>query len=149
MRAVAASAVVLVVLMTAAVVAPSGRSAFAVRAERVCAQTGEAAAAIATRRGPDDTAATHLLAQAELAREQLETLASLPATQDEQPAKTRLVSALAASADVLRDYARATRRGDLETRKALSVPGGPGQRTADATRAAAAALGLETCSRLA
>jgi len=149
MRAVAASGAVLALLMTAAVVAPSGRSAFVVRAERVCAQTGEAAAAIAARRGPDDTAATHLLAQAQLAREQLETLASLPATRVEQPAKTRLVSALAASADVLQEYARATRRGDHETRKALAIPGGPGARTADATREAALALGLDTCARLA
>jgi len=60
-----------------------------------------------------------------------------------------LGSALAASADVLQEYARATRRGDQETRKALTFPGGLGTRTANATREAALALGLDTCARLA
>jgi hypothetical protein len=148
MRAVApVSAAAVVLVMAAAVAAPPGRSGFAVRADRVCAATGAASAAVAARRSPDDTAATHLLAQAALAREQLDSLADLPAGPGEQQRKARLVSAFAAAADILGEYARATRRGDQETRKALAVPGGPAERSGREARAAAASLGLEVCAR--
>jgi hypothetical protein len=144
--AAAAASVVLAGLMAVALgLPPAGDGRFAARADAVCARTPEGASAGERQAGRTATVAA-LLLQVDLARRQVGELRRLPVARAEQPRKAELLASFTHVADVMEEYARATRRGDRETRRVLARPGGPAARAAQAARDAAAALGLRRCT---
>jgi hypothetical protein len=146
MRAAAAlSGIILAGLMATALAAPREPSAFARSADAVCARALADSAQLQRQRATSSTVVAELIGRADLARRQVAELRRLPASRAEEQHKARLVASFDQVADVMSEYARATRRGDRETRRSLAVPGGPGERAGRAAREAAAALGLDHC----